>query len=78
MSTAVWRRRKAAEQASNIKVGDLCQLDEFAYPQYRGMIGIVKRRRPPRRQCGWLVYINGRTHPYTIEEEFIKVLSERW
>ena len=61
----------------NIKVGDLCRLDEVNYPQYRGMVGIVKRmwQAGPTK---WFVYIGGRTHPYTIEERWIEVKGERW
>ena len=61
----------------NIKVGDLCRLDEVNYLQYRGMVGIVKRmwQAGPTK---WFVYIGGRTHPYTIEEKWIEVKGERW
>ena len=64
----------------NIKVGDLCRLDEVNYPQYRGMVGIVKKAwRPDIVTCSkWFVYIDGRTHPYSIEEKFVEVKGECW
>ena len=64
----------------NIKVGDLCRLDEGNYPQYCGMVGIVKKAwRPDILTCSkWVVYIDGKTHPYSIEEKWIEVKGERW
>lgn len=64
----------------NIKVGDLCRLDEANYPQYRGMVGIVKKgwHSDVSTCTKWFVYIGGRTHPYSIEETFIEVKGERW
>ena len=60
-----------------MKAGDMIKIvDSSLYPRLKGEIGVlieVPRSQLPEK---WTVMIGGRVHPYTINEEDMKVISE--
>lgn len=52
-----------------MKVGDLVQIDGYLYPQYKDKLGVIVESF----RNGWIVMINGRLHPYKIDEDDMEV-----
>jgi hypothetical protein len=63
------------------KPGDMVELCQISYPQYRKMLGTLVHRHPPYRTKSansptekWSVLINGRVHPYFIDDTDMSVV----
>ena len=55
-----------------MQVGDLVQIDGYLYPQYKDKLGVIVESF----RNGWIVMIDGRLHPYKIDEEDMEVHDE--
>lgn len=58
-----------------MKAGDLVKFDEYLYPQYKGRLGVIAGSREHLLETRWKVYVNGRLHPYMVEEESLEVVN---
>ena len=54
-----------------MKVGDLVELCNSSYPQYRGKFGVLVEDRYIGR---WIVMIGCALHPYVVDESDMVVL----
>ena len=64
-----------------MKAGDLVKLDECYYPQYKGELGLLVRKRAEVVFCHgkdteWEVWVGGRVHPFFVDEEEMQVVGE--
>tara|TARA_B100000674_G_scaffold427796_1_gene382731 strand:- start:561 stop:788 length:228 start_codon:yes stop_codon:yes gene_type:complete len=74
-----------------MKAGDLVKFDECYYPQYRGELGLLVRKRKAEvvgccdqgcysKDTEWEVWVKGRVHPFFVDEEEMQVVirSNNW
>jgi hypothetical protein len=59
-----------------MKIGDLVELDPELYVREKGYVGQILERAPVHFGERWVVLIKGRVHPYSIDEEDMRVINE--
>ena len=57
-----------------MKAGDLVKFDECYYPQYKGELGLLVRKRVEVASA-WEVWVGGRVHPFFVDEEEMQVVE---
>ena len=55
-----------------MQVGDLVLFDEEEYPQYAGKTGVITEERRP---ATFVVYVNGKEHPFFVYKTVLEVVS---
>lgn len=60
-----------------MKKGDLVKMCTVTYPQYANQVGVLVRSivLNPAEKWHWEVLIDGRTHPFGINEDDMVLLS---
>ena len=56
-----------------MKVGSLVLFDKKQYPQYAGKTGVITEERHP---ATFVVYVNGKEHPFFVYKTALEVVSE--
>ncbi len=51
-------------------------IDNSLYPRLKGEVGMLIEVPRPWIPNKWVVFIGGRTHPYTIAEEDMELVNE--
>jgi len=60
-----------------VKAGDMIKIiDNSLYPRLKGEVGMLIEVPRPWIPNKWVVFIGGRTHPYTIAEEDMELVNE--
>ena len=72
-----------------MKQGDLVKLNEFLYPQYKDMLGILGDIHGPNRPPGvsytnpcpegrgrWIVFIDNKWHLYVVDQSSLELVNE--
>ena len=54
-----------------MKQGDLVMTNEFLYPQYKGMLGVLGVR-----SARWIVFIDNKWHPYIVDQSSLELVNE--
>ena len=56
----------------SVKVGDLVLFDKEDNPQYAGKTGVITEERRP---ATFVVYVNGKEHPFFVYKTALEVVS---
>ena len=55
-----------------MQVGDLVLFDKEEYPRYAGKTGIITEERRP---ATFVVYVNGKEHPFFVHRTALEAIS---